>query len=833
FVFHVHKSMVRNPHGNSPRLIREVIDADDGRGFDEYIHEEYPNPLETAARIRRKEREKQKKLFSSSLSWLLQIPIFICLFCVITMAVSYHHKLHSKNDCRMTFIYRSMIFNPIDVRGNNVEKYSLVRYHEGYRDESVLNIDIPVLFVPGSSGSAKQIRSLATTVMNNTAELGNKIKFRYVFYACDFDEEFSFLSGATLIRQRDFVVKSIETIIQMYSGTGVKKLVLVGHSFGGTILHSLPAHPRVDLKWMDLVVTLGSPINGPPFNSDYYMETFYQNTIKAWETRTDELTQITLVSYSGGLKDFMVPDHLARSPFKYNINKFGNLEMIAGSRDTRVIFRPSWSLREVGCEVDHNCLAWCNQLVKHISKMLVEYGLDSWQMPREGMKKTSRKFVKDFYRNGIGRERPARKYSEPLFNSSLYVREDNRKVNVSEEFPYVAIKLDLHQYDLIVHIRARSFSCPPGVVASLADLTFRYVENLTAYGTRDGEWVQLRIMPVFSETDGLKGTVRIGGTPGCEYEMEASCDVSGTVYRRLMDSTTLPLVVYYTLFLSAFIPMARLNRVPPPFHYLYSDLPYYLFAVVCLFSVIYSAYVFLSIPFSFMLCLRMRTMSYHWLVERNLLPFLMWGGGARLATLLIAKPLQPLVRTVCQYVDRSPSALRMTARFLLVGIAVYGASYNVNLGYAFLLFLYIFKVGGESKNGLALIIFSICILLSIGLAGNVRDGAAGIFQHSWHELSSKDFLESLYIVLYGHPHPLLFSFISCSFCFLINNSKLLQGMRESMKEKISGVLYVLLLLSARVSNLEAMAISTCYYVLLFEMMKEYQGLGNGDGIFID
>lgn len=38
--------------------------------------------------------------------------------------------------------------------------------------------------------------------------------------------------------------------------------------------------------------------------------------------------------------------------------------VIPGSRDTRVIFRPSWSLREVGCDVDHNCLAWCNQLVK-------------------------------------------------------------------------------------------------------------------------------------------------------------------------------------------------------------------------------------------------------------------------------------------------------------------------------------------------------------------------------------------------------------------------------------------------------------------------------------
>lgn len=38
---------------------------------------------------------------------------------------------------------------------------------------------------------------------------------------------------------------------------------------------------------------------------------FYESMQKQWTSRHDELRHIGLVSYSGGSKDFQIPDHLA------------------------------------------------------------------------------------------------------------------------------------------------------------------------------------------------------------------------------------------------------------------------------------------------------------------------------------------------------------------------------------------------------------------------------------------------------------------------------------------------------------------------------------------
>ncbi|KHJ74950.1 PGAP1-like protein, partial [Oesophagostomum dentatum] len=74
---------------------------------------------------------------------------------------------------------------------------------------------IPVLFVPGSGGSAKQVRSIASIMMNKTEMLS--APFRMHFYAVDFNEELSFLSGSILNRQRAFVIRAISTLQKMYS----------------------------------------------------------------------------------------------------------------------------------------------------------------------------------------------------------------------------------------------------------------------------------------------------------------------------------------------------------------------------------------------------------------------------------------------------------------------------------------------------------------------------------------------------------------------------------------------------------------------------------------
>ncbi|KHJ89233.1 hypothetical protein OESDEN_10946 [Oesophagostomum dentatum] len=55
------------------------------------------------------------------------------------------------------------------------------------------------------------------------------------------------------------------------------KIVLIGHSFGGTVLHALPAHPRYDIAKMGIVMTLASPISAPRM----WCLTFFFSLIKA------------------------------------------------------------------------------------------------------------------------------------------------------------------------------------------------------------------------------------------------------------------------------------------------------------------------------------------------------------------------------------------------------------------------------------------------------------------------------------------------------------------------------------------------------------------------
>ncbi|VDP19308.1 unnamed protein product [Heligmosomoides polygyrus] len=71
--------------------------------------------------------------------------------------------------------------------------------------------------------------------------------------------ELSFLSGATVNRERDFVMKAISTVQAMYS----RKIVLIGHSFGGTIIHALPACPDFDISKLGLVIALAAPLVAP------------------------------------------------------------------------------------------------------------------------------------------------------------------------------------------------------------------------------------------------------------------------------------------------------------------------------------------------------------------------------------------------------------------------------------------------------------------------------------------------------------------------------------------------------------------------------------------
>ncbi|KJH44710.1 PGAP1-like protein [Dictyocaulus viviparus] len=327
----------------------------------------------------------------------LSATVAVILFCMLFMV---HIELHRTNNCDMTYMWRSIYLVPIDVNSDIAFKYGLYRYMEGIVNERTMSIssnDIPVLFVPGSGGSAKQVRSIASVMMNKTEM--SSAGFRMHFYAVDFDEEISFISGVMLFRQRHFVVKAISLLLRLYS----HKIVLIGHSFGGTVLSALPAYADFDVSKLGFVVTLASPLVDPRklptlFNSFVYlfsfmyntcylaictdeaMTSFYETMKRGWHLRRDELIDVAVVSYSGGIKDFHIPDHLTSLP------------------ESHIVYVPSWSIRDVDTSVDHLCILWCNQLIRHLTRIMYNYGLE---VTNSAYPISTRSFVEGYLRKQL------------------------------------------------------------------------------------------------------------------------------------------------------------------------------------------------------------------------------------------------------------------------------------------------------------------------------------------------------------------------------------------------------------------------------------------------
>ncbi|VDM60922.1 unnamed protein product [Angiostrongylus costaricensis] len=255
------------------------------------------------------------------------VVVAIALFGTLFMV---HVGLHRKNICHMTYMWRfiNLVVSALCAALEKVKKCKFICHSQlnqlGFR--SISPNDIPVLFVPGSGGSAKQVRSVASILMNKTEM--TSAPFRMHFYAADFDEELSFLSGAVLYRQRDFVMKAMSVLHKMYS----RKIVLIGHSFGGTVLYALPAHVDFDL-----------------------MVTFYESMKEAWQSRRGALRHVVVVSYSGGSKDFQVPD---LCDWWFTVYAYEILR-------NHVVHIPSWSIPGVDTSVDHLCILWCNQLIRY------------------------------------------------------------------------------------------------------------------------------------------------------------------------------------------------------------------------------------------------------------------------------------------------------------------------------------------------------------------------------------------------------------------------------------------------------------------------------------
>ncbi|KAK6060237.1 PGAP1-like protein [Cooperia oncophora] len=359
--------------------------------------------------------------------------------------------------------------------------------------------------------------------MMNKTEM-TSAPFRMHFYALDFNEELSFLGGAVVSRQRDFLMKAMAAVGKKYS----RKIVLIGHSFGGTIIHALPAVPDFDVSKLGLIVTLAAPLVASPVVMDESMVAFYESMEQSWVVRRDELRKVGMVSYSGGSKDFQVPDHLAA---------------LAGSH---VVHRPSWSIRGVDTSADHLCILW------HSTRILYRYGLEEMKAhPR-----SARTIVKEFF------EEERSKFMQNLTVDSSDSKENSTnsfvKIGVFDypwvsrvyrgalETPKKIFELDFHSPYAVYDVSLKS-SCD-------LQLLFIYSNSLARSATQKGDIKAMTISLLYT-SNSTSGHIVMEGKSGCEYDISIRPNVFHAYYLILLSNARL--LMHFAFSVSLALPIVE------------------------------------------------------------------------------------------------------------------------------------------------------------------------------------------------------------------------------------------------------------------------------------
>ncbi|OZC10333.1 hypothetical protein X798_02640 [Onchocerca flexuosa] len=277
------------------------------------------------------------------------------------------------NQCEMTYMYRVMSFMRIDIDltkskhdqtedirypfSNDFSGYSTILYGEGEYSFNYMRTrqvsGLPIIFVPGNAGSSKQVRSLGSVLHDKTES--RNLPFTFDVFAVDFNEELSGLSGMYLERQIKYLELAVRHIWGMYSPPP-PGIIFVGHSMGGIVIRSLLLSVHFDLSRIAFIVTLGTPHKDAPMVFDWYLKNIYDRMHDSWRKHEKELANLLVLSVSGGLKDHLVPEHF--------------------TLDNGIRHVSTTAVDGIELETDHVCIVWCNQLVRYISRLMIEYAYD-------------------------------------------------------------------------------------------------------------------------------------------------------------------------------------------------------------------------------------------------------------------------------------------------------------------------------------------------------------------------------------------------------------------------------------------------------------------------
>ena len=289
---------------------------------------------------------------------IFPLQTVIVLFFSFLIWVDQRPYLPTEKTCDMSYMYGQPNYYQIPLDHSirmQFKHYALYLYTERGRD-TLENLGIPVLFIPGSGGSHEQVRSIATHTMYLAAETQGKSgqNIRYTFFSVDLQGEVSALHGGYIWTQTQFVVECVKFLKnKFYHNTVHNKVILLGHSMGGVVARGVFMMSDVTSKDVPLIITLATPHLAPPLLFDSLMEGFYIRMQDAWLSHS--LAKPILISIGGGYSDVQVSSDLIQIEGEYE-KSFS----LVTTEIPRV-----WTV------ADHRCIVWCKQLQVLLAKCLV------------------------------------------------------------------------------------------------------------------------------------------------------------------------------------------------------------------------------------------------------------------------------------------------------------------------------------------------------------------------------------------------------------------------------------------------------------------------------
>ncbi|KAF9939290.1 GPI inositol deacylase [Mortierella alpina] len=320
---------------------------------------------------------------------------FLILGCVLHS--NFHHQIDSKG-CMMTYMqpsyFRILGFDQAKTR--LAGKYGLLLYRDQFDDRRFLDSSVlvqtgendwtvdpsaklrpsgvPVLFVPGNAGSAKQVRSMAKEASRYFYEtmpseqgdrhLGSKA---LDFFTVDFNEEFSAFHGQLILDQAQYVNEAIAYILSLYSVAkpgfaAPRSVLLVGHSMGGIVSRTIFTMDNYVAGSVNTILTVATPHMIPPIALDRDITAIYDRIEMFWRegyiSPHSALANVSLVSIMGGNLDITVNSDT------------GNIHHIVPQSHGFSVFTSTIPHAWVGS--DHLSILWCNQVVTAIGRALVD-----------------------------------------------------------------------------------------------------------------------------------------------------------------------------------------------------------------------------------------------------------------------------------------------------------------------------------------------------------------------------------------------------------------------------------------------------------------------------